>query len=144
MGSAAKNVEKSCKKAIKLSRGSWSQWAKNAPKWRFWAKRRNFSSATPLIKINFFWAKFFFPGFLMYRPSWIRSIFLIWPFLDLGPCPNTHPSREKHQSACKGRCQKPQSRSILIIGKPSEFFLGKTRDFVPTDLTCRRERKFMD
>ena len=46
-----------------------------------------FSTAIPLIKINFSWAKFFSPGFLMYRPSWIRSILSIGPFFILGPRP---------------------------------------------------------
>ena len=51
-----------------------------------------FSNAIPLIKINFFWVKLFFPGFLMYRPSWIRSILSIGPFFILGPRPTGHPT----------------------------------------------------
>ena len=36
----------------------------------------------------FFWVKLFSPGFLMYRPSWIQSILLIWTIFTLGPRPN--------------------------------------------------------
>ena len=113
--------------------------------WVFFEHGPNFSNAKPLIEINFFWANFFFLAFLCTDPVGSGVFFWSDHFWIWGPALIRTPP-EKHQSACKGRCQKPQSRSILIIGKPSEFFLGKTRDFVPTGLTqfCRRVRKFMD
>ena len=61
--------------------------------WGFWGlvcvkKWHQISNTNPFIKINFFGVKLFFPGFLMYRPSWIQSILLIRPILTLGPRPN--------------------------------------------------------
>ena len=40
--------------------------------------------------MNFFWVKLFFPGFLMYRPSWIFCYLSIRPYFILGPRPNAH------------------------------------------------------
>ena len=49
-----------------------------------------FQIKTPSSKSISVWVKLFFPGFLMYRPSWIRSYLLIRPFLTLGPRPTGH------------------------------------------------------
>ena len=56
----------------------------------FQATRAIFFKCNPPHQNQFFWGQTFFPGFLMYRPSWIRSILSIGPFFILGRRPIVH------------------------------------------------------
>ena len=61
---------------------------------------RIFQMQTPSSKSTFFWVKLFFPGFLMYRPSWIFCYLSIRPFFILGPRPNGHSFQKIYNIPC--------------------------------------------
>ena len=58
---------------------------------RLYTDFQYFLTFNPPHQIQLFFCHTFSLGFLLYRPSWIRSILLIRNFFTLGPRPNKMP-----------------------------------------------------